>query len=896
MNNYTVQLVYGDTNTAIGKRINTTLKVSNPTRITLNTIAKTQTSGILTLKSKIHDKLKNNVTSGEVVYKINGITMGSSNVTNGISEFEYQLPLYSPRNYTITALYGGNRYYKSSTTNKTLTLIKADTRLSSSNKTMAISADNRLNISVKDKFNKSVDNANLSLIVNGKEIAKYPVVNGVAVVNNRLADVDSTQKVNASVVFEANRFYEKSTLNLKVVNPTKITINTADTKTTKILYVNATVLDSLNNKVSGGTVKFYLDNRLIGNQSLNNSRASIEYKLPLITATKHNITVKYMGDSYYLSSNATKSVNIQRLNTKITPVDVNITVGSYKRATIRILDESNNLVKTGILRLYVNNQDIGNFTVYNGTSNVTFKSPNNDSNCAFNYSLQFIENSYYNPSTATGKLGIAPLNYVYVSPRGSDNNLGDSKNPYKTISHAARHIKAGGIIYLNPGQYSESNIIINQTTNIVGVNSSSNVIISPTQNGFVFKNNNSAANLTIVNMTIRNAKINAVNSSAVISRGPLTVAGCIFENNQASVNTSSSSIYATGYLAVSACTFNKNTAKSNGGAITALGHRVIIVDSKFTNNTVNANNVGGAALYLNSANTTIESTIFTNNQVNGVNVTGGAIKKVSGNLTLNHVNLAYNKLTGSGYNTGGALINLNGNLYIVNSTISSNNVSSSDNCGAAALYTQNSATAIYSSTITYNNAVGKSVYGGALQNINSALSINDSNFTYNTASASKGQVVGGAVYQNNGTVTITNSRFHKNDIKGNESYAAALYLTGTKVTINRTQFNQNIANGTSVGGAGALFVNANSSITGCNFTSNQALGKSNGGGAIINAGNLTANENNFISNIASASASAVSNTGKNVDINNNYWGSSSPTWSKLLAGVTKPSKYYTKAL
>ena len=93
-----------------------------------------------------------------------------------------------------------------------------------------------------------------------------------------------------------------------------------------------------------------------------------------------------------------------------------------------------------------------------------------------------------------------------------------------------------------------------------------------------------------------------------------------------------------------------------------------------------------------------------------------------------------------------------------------------------------------------------------------------------------------------------------------------------------------------------MFVNANSSISGCNFTSNQALGKSNGGGAIINAANMTANENNFISNVATASASAISNTGKNVNINNNYWGSSSPTWTKLIKGVTKPSKYYTKAL
>ena len=895
INNYTVQLVYGDTNTALGKRVNTTLRVNNPTRITLNGIAKTQTSGVLKLKSKVVDKLRNNVTSGEVVYKINGITMGSSNVTNGISEFEYQLPLYSPRNYTITALYGGNRYYKPSNTNKTLNLIKMDSRLSAKNNTIVISADNKLNISLNDKFNKSIDNVNVSLVVNGEEVAKYPVINGVAIVNNTLRDVNSTQKVNALVVFEANRFYEKSTLTLKVVNPTKITVNAQDTKTTKLLYINATVLDSLNSNVTNGKVYFYLDNKLIGNTTVNNGAASTTYRLGLISGKSHNVTAKYIGDTYYQSSNSTKSVNILKLNTRITPVNVNITAGSYNKTAVKVLDELNNPVLTGILSLSVNNKHIGNFSVRNGTSNVTFISSNNDSNCVQNYSLQYVENNYYNASTATGILNIAPLATVYVSPNGNDNSLGTSKNPYRTISYATRHVKEAGIVYVNPGQYTESNININKSINIFGVNSS-NVIITPSQSGFVFNNSNSTANMTIVNMTITNARINTVNTSAIVSRGPLVVLNCNFENNQANVNSSSSSIYATGYLAVSSSTFNKNTAKSNGGAITALGHRVIIINSKFTNNTVNANDVGGGAIYLNSANTTIESTIFTNNNVHGINVTGGAIKKVSGNLTLNRVNLAYNTLTGSGYNVGGALINLNGYLYIVNSTVNANNVSSSDNCGAGALYSQNSATTIASSTITNNYAVGKNVFGGALQNFNSYLSVSNTNFTYNTALATKGQAVGGAINQNNGSIKIINSRFHKNSVKANESYAAAIYFVGSNITVNQTQFNQNVANGTAIGGAGALFVNANSSITGCNFTSNQALGKSNGGGAIINAANMTANENNFISNVATASASAISNTGKNVNINNNYWGSSSPTWTKLIKGVTKPSKYYTKAL
>ena len=63
-----------------------------------------------------------------------------------------------------------------------------------------------------------------------------------------------------------------------------------------------------------------------------------------------------------------------------------------------------------------------------------------------NYSLQYVENNYYNASTATGILNIAPLATVYVSPNGNDNSLGTSKNPYRTISYATRHVKEAGIV------------------------------------------------------------------------------------------------------------------------------------------------------------------------------------------------------------------------------------------------------------------------------------------------------------------------------------------------------------------------------------------------------------------------------------------------------------------
>ena len=97
---------------------------------------------------------------------------------------------------------------------------------------------------------------------------------------------------------------------------------------------------------------------------------------------------------------------------------------------------------------------------------------------------------------------------------------------------------------------------------------------------------------------------------------------------------------------------------------------------------------------------------------------------------------------------------------------------------------------------------------------------------------------------------------------------------------------------TSIGGA--IYTSSNATITNCDFTSNKVTGKYIGGGAIANMNKITISRTNFISNNATGVGNSITAiSGSRNSIQNNYWGSKKPTWSKELRGVTKPSKFAT---
>lgn len=229
-------------------------------------------------------------------------------------------------------------------------------------------------------------------------------------------------------------------------------------------------------------------------------------------------------------------------------------------------------------------------------------------------------------------------------------------NNYTSISNNSSIQKAidnssiNNVIYLQPGIYLESGIIINKNITIIGNGSREEIILDGNYSNNIFIINSDKAYVHLINITFINGRSNEHGGAIHSETGKLFVDNCVFINNTASINGGAIDNYGTeeisGYLFVNNSLFIGNYADHDGGAITTYRGSTDIYNSIFINN--HAKRDGGAirggiytstniyncsfdnnyadewggALYIWTSNSTIQNSSFTNNNAGTY---GGAI-------------------------------------------------------------------------------------------------------------------------------------------------------------------------------------------------------------------------------------------------------------------------------
>ena len=204
---------------------------------------------------------------------------------------------------------------------------------------------------------------------------------------------------------------------------------------------------------------------------------------------------------------------------------------------------------------------------------------------------------------------------IYVSPDASDDGDGSISNPYNSISKALGDVSEDkNTIILENGTYSETNINIVKSVNIIGED---DAVLDAGNRAILFKISN-ASTVILANLTLTNAFSNSV-GAAVINNGNLSVDNVRFINNMAR---SSSAIDNSGNLLVINSYFEGNRALSlDGGAISNMANMTVI-NSTFINNDATRN--GGAIKHQGNKFKLINSTFIGNNAY-GLDDYGGAV-------------------------------------------------------------------------------------------------------------------------------------------------------------------------------------------------------------------------------------------------------------------------------
>ena len=209
----------------------------------------------------------------------------------------------------------------------------------------------------------------------------------------------------------------------------------------------------------------------------------------------------------------------------------------------------------------------------------------------------------------------ADNNTIYVSPDAGADGDGSIANPYNSISQALGDVSEDkNTIFLENGTYSETNINIMKSVNIIGQNGA---VLDGNYSEQIFKINN-VSTVSIANLTLKNGFSNLI-GAAIVSSGNLCVDNVEFINNMAR---SAPAIDNSGNLLVINSYFEANRALGrDGGAISNLGN-LTVINSTFVNNTAGRN--GGAIKHQGNKFKLMNST-FIGNDAFGLDNFGGAV-------------------------------------------------------------------------------------------------------------------------------------------------------------------------------------------------------------------------------------------------------------------------------
>jgi len=333
-------------------------------------------------------------------------------------------------------------------------------------------------------------------------------------------------------------------------------------------------------------------------------------------------------------------------------------------------------------------------------------------------------------------------------------------------------------------------------------------------------------------------------------------------------------------LADNKAIFTTNIAQANGnldGGIINNSGTIENINADFTENSITGTNVSGGVIYNDSKITNISGS-FANNSVKPTSAEayGGAILNDN---TISNINADFtgNNITGGTDTIAGGAISNYDKITNISGSFANNSVSSESaeahggaiyNGGFGEITNISGSFANNSAKSTSAEAHGGAIYnggiisnisgtftnntanaGGAIYNDDGTVKITNSTFEGNKATSTQG----GAIVVNNGTVNVSNSYFMQNEAA---TYGGAIDVRdGKTLIVNNSTFDGNKA-ATSNGGA----INSNGIIEVSNSTfTNNVSTQANGGAIMIFAGSATISDSTFSGNTANGKQNDIHN-------------------------------------
>ena len=349
-----------------------------------------------TISASVVDFNGSTINEGVVTFKDGDEVIGTVNVKDGLAELKFT-PQKAGKHLITATFTSGN--YKVSNAFGDLFVDGVVVRISLERGTVGFNSTFTVEVA---SLYSDLSDGSISFYVDDKFIGKKSVVNGRA--NITYLPLIASDHMLKVIYGESQVFSDTESSAGYVVKPadSRITVRGSDGVVGSALTLTANVSSSNNQVINDGSVIFYDGDSQIGSASVRQGIATLSY-VPAFSGNRL-ISAQFVSDNYYSSKNNV-TVYIEKAKVQIAIGDADVYYDTLASVGIDV-SSNGRPINEGTVKVYVNNQQIGNLNVVDG--HVEFKYLPSSLE-ALNVDAVFDETSNYRSSNASKVMTVNKL-------------------------------------------------------------------------------------------------------------------------------------------------------------------------------------------------------------------------------------------------------------------------------------------------------------------------------------------------------------------------------------------------------------------------------------------------------------------------------------------------------
>ena len=349
-----------------------------------------------TISASVVDFNGSTINEGVVTFKDGDEVIGTVNVKDGLAELKFT-PQKAGKHLITATFTSGN--YKVSNAFGDLFVDGVVVRISLERGTVGFNSTFTVEVA---SLYSDLSDGSISFYVDDKFIGKKSVVNGRA--NITYLPLIASDHMLKVIYGESQVFSDTESSAGYVVKPadSRITVRGSDGVVGSALTLTANVSSSNNQVINDGSVIFYDGDSQIGSASVRQGIATLSY-VPAFSGNRL-ISAQFVSDNYYSSKNNV-TVYIEKAKVQIAIGDADVYYDTLASVGIDV-SSNGRPINEGTVKVYVNNQQIGNLKVVDG--HVEFKYLPSSLE-ALNVDAVFDETSNYRSSNASKVMTVNKL-------------------------------------------------------------------------------------------------------------------------------------------------------------------------------------------------------------------------------------------------------------------------------------------------------------------------------------------------------------------------------------------------------------------------------------------------------------------------------------------------------